>query len=96
MREKEASGQKDDITYEAQREIYEGEEFTHEELIASIGELFKQFEKLDKLEEYADIVAQHLGEDIVVSQTTQKQQQSLIRIKQDLEEVLEKLEDDNF
>lgn len=94
MKEKALSGQQDDITYETQREIYEGEDYTHEELVEAIGELFKQFEKLDKLEEYADIVVKYLGEDVRVSETTKKQQQSLIRIKQDLEEILEKLEEE--
>ena len=88
------SGQKDDVDYKAQREIYEGEEPTHEELKESIGELFAQFEELDKLEEYADIVTEHLGEDVAVSETTKKQLQLLMRIKQDLEELLEKLEDE--
>ena len=94
IKEKEMSGQKDDVDYKAQREIYEGEEPTHEELKESIGELFAQFEELDKLEEYADIVTEHLGEDIAVSETTKKQLQLLMRIKQDLEELLEKLEDE--
>jgi len=94
IKEKEMSGQKDDVDYKAQREIYEGEEPTHEELKESIGELFAQFEELDKLEEYADIVTEHLGEDVAVSETTKKQLQLLMRIKQDLEELLEKLEDE--
>jgi len=90
IKEKEMSGQKDDVDYKAHREIYEGEEPTHEELKESIGELFAQFEELDKLEEYADIVTEHLGEDVAVSETTKKQLQLLMRIKQDLEELLEK------
>ena len=94
IKEKEMSGQKDDVDYKAHREIYEGEEPTHEELKESIGELFAQFEELDKLEEYADIVTEHLGEDVAVSETTKKQLQLLMRIKQDLEELLEKLEDE--
>jgi len=94
IKEKEMSGQKDDVDYKVQREIYEGDEPTHEELKESIGELFAQFEELDKLEEYADIVTEHLGEDVAVSETTKKQLQLLMRIKQDLEELLEKLEDE--
>ena len=94
IKEKEMSGQKDDVDYKAQREIYEGEEPTHEELKESIGELFAQFEELDKLEEYADIVTEHLGEDVAVSETTKNQLQLVMRIKQDLEELLEKLEDE--
>ena len=93
IKEKEMSGQEDDINYKTQREIYEGEEPTHEELKESIGELFARFEEFDKLEEYADIVAEHLGEDITVSESTKKQIQPLMRIKQDLEELLEELED---
>ena len=93
IKEKEMSGQKDDIDYKAQREIYEGEEPTHEELKESIGELFTRFEEIDKLEEYADIVAEHLGEDVTVSESTKKQLQPLMRIKQDLEELLEEMED---
>ncbi|MDD4779082.1 MAG: AAA family ATPase [Tissierellia bacterium] len=94
IKEKEMSGQKDDIDYKVQREIYEGEEPTHEELKEAIGELFAKFEGLDKLEEYADIVAEHLGEDIAVSETTKKHLQQLMRIQQDLEELLEKLEEE--
>jgi len=93
IKEKEMSGQKDDIDYKAQREIYEGEEPTHEELKESIGELFTRFEEIDKLEEYADIVTEHLGEDVAVSETTKKQIQPLMRIKQDLEELLEEIEE---
>lgn len=94
IKEKEMSGQKDDIDYKIQRQIYEGDEPTHDEIIEEIGELFARFEELDKLEEYADIVTEHLGEDVAVSETTKKQLQQLMRIQQDLEELLEKLEEE--
>ena len=94
IKEKEMSGQKDDVDYKGQREIYEGEEPTHQEIKEAIGELFARFEELDKLEEYADIVTEHLGEDVAVSETTKKQIQQLMRIRQDLEEFLEELEDE--
>ena len=94
IKEKEMSGQDDDIDYKAQQEIYEGEELSHEELVEAIGELFGRFEELDKLEEYADTVTEHLAEDVAVSETTKKQIQPLMRIKQDLEELLEEPEDE--
>ena len=48
-------------------------------------------EELDKVEDYLDIVATHLGEDGRVSEATVKQLEALVCIRDDIQEKLDNM-----
>ncbi|MDY6153697.1 MAG: AAA family ATPase [Terrisporobacter sp.] len=73
------------------KEMYNREELTHEELVEAIKDLFiNAIQDNEELEEaYAEIVENHLGE-VLVSEATHKQTESLKCILNDLRELLAK------
>lgn len=74
------------VSFEEQQEIYEGEEIDHPTLLNDIRDLQKEMKKLDILDKYEPIVAEYLGEGIRVSETSEKQIEPLILIKEMLQE----------
>jgi hypothetical protein len=82
----------DDVTFEEQQKIYGKNEDTLESLIAEIKELYEQMEGMDMVDDYLQIVVDHLGEDGRVSEATAKQLEALICIRDDIQEKLEERE----
>jgi hypothetical protein len=78
-------------TFEEQQEIYKGEQLSHEDLLEAIKNLYIQLEELDELDYYDEVVAEHLGSNTRVSETTKRQIQPLMGIKRDLEEKVAEL-----
>lgn len=82
------------VSFEEQQEIYDDGDEDIDDIKESIKELYEQLDELDKLEEYGEVVAEHLGDDMKVSEATEKQIESLKCIRDDLQEKIEELEDD--
>jgi hypothetical protein len=82
----------DNVSFEEQQKVYGTKEDTLESLTAEIKELYEKLEELDMVEDYLDIVAEHLGEDGRVSEATAKQLDALICIRDDIQEKLENIE----
>lgn len=78
----------DGVTFEEQQEIYSGEDVDHPTLVSQIKELFKEMKELDILVDYEEIVEEYLGEGIKVSETSTKQIEPLICIREALQEVI--------
>ena len=83
----------DSVSFQEQQEIYDEGDETFEDVVDEIKELFTQMQELNATDDYADIVEEHLGEDISVSQATKNQFESLQCIRDDLKEKIEELED---
>lgn len=82
----------DNVSFEEQQEIYEEEDITYEEAIQQIKDLYLQFSKTEELEDiYMDIVEEHLGEGVAVSEATVKQLEALVCIRDDLQEKLDEM-----
>lgn len=77
------------VNFEEQQEIYKGEEYDFEDLREEIKQLCLKLQELDRLDEYSQIVAKHLGEGALVSEASRKQIEPLICIKNDLEDLIE-------
>lgn len=83
----------EDASFEEQQEIYEEEDVTYDEVIEQIKELYQEFSKTEDLEDvYMDIVEEHLGSGVAVSEATTKQLEALICIRDDLQEKLDEME----
>jgi hypothetical protein len=85
------------VSFEEQQEIYSGEDVDHPELVEQIKQLYLEMKTLDILGDYEEIVAEYLGEGIKVSETSTKQIEPLICIREALQEVIDdvKAEEDN-
>lgn len=84
----EAEGLDADVTFEEQQSIYNIEEMSVEELQEACKEIFmkvQESEDEDLIEEYMDIVNEHLGGDMPISQAGRKQIPQLKLILTDLE-----------
>lgn len=82
-----------DVCFEEQQTIYTGEELTHPELLEKIKELYIIMKDLEILDTYEEIVTEYLGEDIKVSDTSQKQIEPLICIQEALQDAISELEE---
>lgn len=78
------------VSFEEQQKIYNNDE-TFEEVVEEIKELFVKMNDLDALDQYSEIVEDHLG-DTPVSEATKGQLDLLKCIRDELEESLEELE----
>ncbi|WP_291567113.1 MULTISPECIES: ATP-binding protein [unclassified Clostridium] len=87
------------VSFEEQQEIYktEDEDADIEEVKEDIKELYDRFEEMGdgKIEVYAEIVSDHLGEDVRVSEATNKQLEALLCIRDDLESRIEEFEEND-
>lgn len=81
----------DNVSFEEQQKVYGKNEDTLESVIAEIKEMYERMEELDFVDDYLDIVAQHLGEDGRVSEATAKQLEALVCIRDDIESKLEEV-----
>lgn len=79
------------VSFTEQQEIYKGDEYSHEELKQMIGDLYMKMEELDCLDSYQEIVEEFLGS-TPVSESSKKQIEPLVCIKEALEEKLAELE----
>lgn len=81
------------VSYEEQQEIYEGDNYTYDEMLEMIKDLYMKCDELGLQNEYADIVTKHLGDGVLVSQATKNQMISLACIKNDLEDIVSNTEE---
>lgn len=86
----EAEGE-DGVTFEEQQGIYSGEDVDHPTLVGQIKELYKEMKELDILVNYEEIITEYLGEGVKVSETSAKQIEPLICIREALQEVIEEV-----
>lgn len=88
----------DGVTFEEQQEIYSSEDIDHPTLIEQIKELYQNIKETGHFEDYEEeienIVAKHLGEDIKVSETSSKQIEPLICIRDEIQEIVDQIEDE--
>lgn len=91
-RQNEAEGY-DNVTFQEQQEIYDEGDETFEDVVEEIKELFTQMKDMDATEDYLDIVEEHLGEGIAVSQATKGQFEAIQCIRNDLRDKIEELEE---
>ena len=82
----------DNVSFHEQQEIYDEGDETFEDVVEEIKELFGQMKDLEATDAYLDIVEEHLGEGVAVSQATKNQFESLQCIRDDLKEQIEELE----
>jgi hypothetical protein len=82
----------DNVSFEEQQKVYGKSEDTLDSVVAEIKELYEKMEELKLVDDYLDIVAEHLGEDGRVSEATAKQLEALICIRDDIQEKLEDAE----
>lgn len=89
-RQNEAEGF-DSVSFEEQQEIYSQEEEDFSDVVDEIKELFGRMSELgeEAVERYATIVEEHLGEDVAVSEATERQIEALKCIRDDLNDYLE-------
>jgi hypothetical protein len=80
------------VTFEEQQEIYSGEDITHPELLEQIKDLYLRMKELEVLDDYEEIVREYLGDDIKVSETSAKQIEPLICVREALQEIIEEIE----
>lgn len=80
----------DGVSFEEQQKIYSKDDETFEEVVEQIKELYSKMEELDMIDEYAEIVAEHLG-DLVVSEATPKQLEALLCIRDDIEDKIDSI-----
>ena len=89
----EAEGE-EGVSFEEQQEIYSGEDVDHPTLMSQIKELYDKMKELDVLADYEEILEEYLGEGVKVSDTSTKQIQPLICIREALQEVIEEVENE--
>lgn len=82
------------VSFEEQQEIYDDGDEDIDDIKEAIKELYEKLDGLDRLEEYGDVVSEHLGDEMKVSEATEKQIESLKCIRDDLQEKIEELEED--
>jgi len=80
----------EDVAFEEQQQIYEGDESTYETLVEDIKQAYLEMKELDALEIYDEIVSKHLKGKLV-SEASKDQLQPLICIKDSLVEEIEEL-----
>jgi hypothetical protein len=85
----------DDATFEEQQSIYSGEDIDHPELVEQIKKLFLEMKELDIIGDYEEIVAEYLGEGVKVSETSTKQIEPLICIREALQEAIDEAKEEN-
>lgn len=82
-------------TYEEQQEIYQGEEVSHTDVLAQIKSLCLKCKELEILGFYEEVSAKHLGEGVKVSETSQKQIEPLICIREELQAKINEMLEEN-
>ena len=82
------------VSFEEQQEIYDDGDESFEDVKQEIKELFTQMSEIgeDAVDAYASIVEDHLGEDISVSQATERQIEALKCIRDELADYIEGIE----
>lgn len=83
------------VTFEEQQRIYSGEDIDHPTLVEQIKELYKEMKDLDILNEYEEIVEEYLGEGIKVSETSAKQIEPLVCIREALQDAIDEVRFNN-
>lgn len=84
----------DNVSFEQQQDIYKDKPETFEEIKEEIEELFNQMQDNDLIDEYLEVVEEHLGAEGKVSQATEKQLDLLKCIRDDLQSILDDIEDE--
>lgn len=90
----EADGE-DGVAFEEQQEIYAGEEVDHPTLLEQLKELYLEMKELDILGDYEDIIEEYLGEGVRVSDTSPKQIEPLICIREDLQDIIDEVKEES-
>jgi hypothetical protein len=85
----------DGVTFEEQQQIYAGEEVDHPTLVGQIKELYKKMKELNLLADYENVIEEYLGEDVKVSDTSAKQIEPLICIREALEDIITEVEEED-
>lgn len=88
----EAEGE-DGVTFEEQQEIYAGEEVDHPTLLEQLKELYLEMKELDILGDYEAVIEEYLGEGVRVSDTSPKQIEPLICIREDLQDIIDEVKE---
>jgi hypothetical protein len=83
------------VSFEEQQEIYSGEDIDHPTLLEQIKELYIEMKDLDILTEYEEIIEEYLGGGIKVSETSTKQIEPLICIREALQEAIDETKEIN-
>jgi hypothetical protein len=84
----------DGVTFEEQQQIYSGEDIDHPTLVDQIKELYTTMKELKLLADYEDIIEEHLGEGVKVSDTSAKQIEPLICIREALQDIIDEVDTD--
>ncbi len=84
----------DGVSFEEQQSIYSGEDVDHPELVEQIKKLYLEMKDLNILNDYEEIIEEYLGEGIKVSETSTKQIEPLICIREALQEVIDDIKID--
>lgn len=79
------------VTFEEQQEIYSGEDIDHPTLVEQIKELYNEMKELKILGDYEDVIEEYLGEGIKVSDTSAKQIEPLICIREALQDIIDEV-----
>lgn len=82
----------DGVSFEEQQKIYGKVEDTFEGIKEQLKSLYEKMEELDRIDDYLNIVAEHLGEEGRVSEATTKQLEALICIRDDVEDKIAELQ----
>ena len=84
----------DGVTFEEQQEIYAGEDVDHPTLLKQIKELYDEMKELNILNEYEAITEEYLGEGVRISDTSPKQIEPLICIREDLKDIITEIKEE--
>ena len=77
----------EEVSFAEQNSVYEGEQYTKDELVEIIKGLFDKMSEIDAEDEFDKIVDENLGGKLI-SEATDKQIQPLMAIKEEIEEFL--------
>ena len=80
------------VSFEEQQKIYGKVEETFESVVEEIKEMYAKLDELDLVDDYVQIVEEHLGKDGRVGEATAKQFEALICIRDDIESKLEEVQ----
>jgi hypothetical protein len=79
-------------SFEQQQKIYGKVEESIDDIKEQLKELYEKMDELDMIDNYLEIVAEHLGEEGRVSEATTKQLEALICIRDDVQEKIDEAE----
>lgn len=82
------------VSFEEQQKVYGDDEENYDDVVQQLKDLYIKMKDHDMIDSYAEIVKEHLGEDTKVSETTPKQLEALLCIRDDIQSKLDEISEE--